>query len=81
MTGIDFVDALLGRPLQTLVGVLLGLSIYGVVWAGQANIVHAEVEKQDGVIEAIESKQDTMFELLIRIDENVEILKGKTKQL
>ena len=75
MTGIRIVEAVVQKPLQALVGLLLTAIIALSVFAIQADKVHAEIIKDQEVTDKYQTQQDEMYEMVIRIDENVKQLK------
>lgn len=77
LDGIRLVEYLIQKPLQTVVGLLLAAVIWLGVLALQVDKVHAEIARDQKVTEKYQEEQDSMYTLLIRIDENVKHLKNK----
>lgn len=73
-----------GAPVRTSMGVILALmgtaGICATVWAskGAADIVmHAEVQKAKEDILQIKARADADHDLIVRIDENVKVMKDR----
>lgn len=75
MNGIKLVDAVIDKPLQSIVGLIVAAVIYLFVLANQAQVAHAEINKDQEVTAKYQEQQDEMYEILIRVDENVKQLK------
>ena len=73
----QLLEVLTKRPLEAVVAILLGATVWLAMFAMQAKVVHAEQDKDQEVTEKYQLQQDTMMELVIRIDENVKQLKDK----
>ena len=77
INGTQFVDDFLTKPMRTIVGVLVLVVAYLWFFAAQSNILHAEMLKDQVVSDKYHAKQEVMYDMLIRIDENVKILTNK----
>jgi len=87
INGIRIVEAIKEAPMQTVMGIVVGFSIWVGMWIMSAEIVHASLVAEDrhhmAVTERDQEESDQyhalvreMHETLIRIDENVKHLKN-----
>jgi hypothetical protein len=75
LNGIRIVESIIEKPLESLVGLILACVIALGVFAVNADKAHAKIRIENSISNEYHAKQDSMFEMLIRIDENVKLLK------
>ena len=88
INGIRIVEALKEAPMQTVIGIVVGFSIWVGLWIVSSEAVHADMyAKGKSFTELTRVHREEsdryhalvrdMHETLIRIDENVKVLKNK----
>lgn len=71
VNSFELLDILIKKPLYAVIGLLMGTSVWLFMFAMHADIVHAEIAKDQEITEKYQVQQDVILELVIRIDENV----------
>ena len=77
LNGIRVVEEFLTRPLHALLGVMFAAVVYLGVVTVTAGKLHAEQAKDQEVTQKYHDQVDEIYDMVIRIDENVKILKDK----